>query len=146
MLKRIDHINIVVRDLNRAKDFFIALGFKVRDQSDLSGEWISSIVGLPGVQASYVALELPGAECALELIEYSNPVGVALDETGYPNTIGLRHLAFEVQDIEAVVAKLKALDARMVGDISVYPKTGKKLVYFYGPDQILLELAQYSQT
>ncbi len=65
MLKRINHVNIVVNNLEETKAFFIQLGFEIGDESELSGEWISSIVGLPDVNASYVALSLPGTETNL---------------------------------------------------------------------------------
>ncbi|MFQ5688543.1 MAG: VOC family protein, partial [Candidatus Scalindua sp.] len=41
MLNKINHINIVVSDLDKAKSFFVQLGFTVGDESELSGEWIS---------------------------------------------------------------------------------------------------------
>ena len=62
MLKKINHVNIVVSNLDETKAFFIQLGFEVGDESELSGEWISSIVGLPDVKAKYVTLSLPGTE------------------------------------------------------------------------------------
>ena len=42
MLKKIDHINVVVNDLARARDFFCKLGFVVTHTGDLEGEWISA--------------------------------------------------------------------------------------------------------
>ncbi len=71
MLKNINHVNIVVSNLEESKAFFIQLGFEVGDESGLTGEWISSIVGLPDVNASYVTLSLPGTETNLELSEYT---------------------------------------------------------------------------
>lgn len=56
MLKTIDHLNLVVRDLGRASDFFVDPGFKEEDRAELPGEWISEIVGLEEVRAKYVKL------------------------------------------------------------------------------------------
>ena len=58
MLKKIDHVNIVVRDLQGATDFFRQLGFSVIHRGDLQGDWIASIVNLAEVRASYVQLSL----------------------------------------------------------------------------------------
>jgi catechol 2,3-dioxygenase-like lactoylglutathione lyase family enzyme len=143
MLKRLDHINIVVTDLSRAKEFFLNLGFEEGDSSTLSGEWISAIVGLEGVDAAYVSLHLPGSETAIELLEYRHPYSNRDPDMGKANQLGFRHLAFAVSDIEATVRKLRQMDVEFLSDIQTYEKTGKRLVYFYGPDGILLELAQY---
>ena len=61
MFKNLDHINIIVSDVAEAKEFFVDLGFKIDDEADLQGEWISSVVGLKSVEARYVKLSLPGS-------------------------------------------------------------------------------------
>ena len=45
LVERLDHIDIVVKDLDQVKDFFLALGFAQEDQSRLAGSWISAKVG-----------------------------------------------------------------------------------------------------
>lgn len=143
MLRKIDHANIVVSDLETATDFFSRLGFSVAHQGYLQGEWISSIVNLPDVNASYVQLTLPNSSVNIELIQSATPLSPATEPGNMPNTIGIRHLAFEVEDIETLVADLKKEGVQFFGDIQTYPETGKMLVYFYGPDGIILELAHY---
>ncbi|MEJ2642213.1 MAG: VOC family protein [Desulfosarcinaceae bacterium] len=138
-----DHVNIVVSDLERASNFFSRLGFKVEHRGELEGEWISAIVNLKGVRASYVQLSLKGSKVKLELIQYHRPKSPDRVGTNQPNEIGIRHIAFAVDDIEAVVATLKREGTHFWGDVQTYPETGKKLVYFYGPDGIILELAEY---
>jgi len=142
-LQSIDHINIVVEDLARVTDFFVSLGFKVKDQSRLRGEWISKIVGLDDVDAEYVKLTLPGDSTSLELLQFTNPEYTNIPNPGKANTQGLRHLAFGVADIEAAVAFLKEQGIEPVSSIQEYAPANKKLVYFKGPEDILLELAQY---
>ncbi len=143
VLKNINHVNIVVSNLEETKVFFIQLGFEVGDESGLSGEWISSIVGLPDVKARYVTLALPGTETHLELIEYSSPQSKKDPGMEKANQIGFRHIAFEVENIENEVCRLKDKGIKFLSEIQTYPKTGKRLVYLWGPDRILLELAQY---
>lgn len=143
MLKKIDHINLVVNDLNGAKEFFTQLGFSVGDESGLEGEWVSSIVGLKDVKARYVVLSLPDSNTNLELIEYHSPPSGRGPEMGKANQLGFRHIAFEVEDIDETVRYLKSKDVEFISSIQTYPKTGKRLVYLRGPEGILLELAQY---
>ncbi len=143
MLKKIDHVNIVVSNLEESKTFFIQLGFEVGDESLLSGEWISSIVDLPDVNAGYVTLSLPGTETKLELIEYTSPPSEEDPNMYKANQIGFRHVAFEVDNIEDEVSRMRDKGIKFLSAIQTYPKTGKRLVYLWGPDNILLELAQY---
>ena len=146
MIKRLDHINIVVSDLQRAKDFFLKLGFKEVISSRLSGERFTIITGLPDVDAEFVGLSLPGSPTNIELIRYSSPVGGRDPALSKPNQLGFRHIAFAVEDIEAEVERLKAEGVEFQSSIQVWEKTGKKLVYFYGPDGIILEFAEYPKT
>ncbi len=59
--------------------------------------------------------------------------------------MGFRHLVFEVDDIHAEVRHLKKAGINFLREVKTYEATGKQLIYFYGPDKILLELAQYPE-
>gem|GEM_PF-389203 len=143
ILHSIDHINIVVKNLEEVKRFFVALGFEIKDQSRLQGQWISKTVGLENVDAEYAKLTLPGDGTSLELIQFKNPPVTNIPNPGQANTQGLRHLALQVADIEAAVIFLKQQGIEPVSAIQEYTPAKKKLVYFKGPEDILLELAQY---
>ena len=145
MIKNIDHINIVVSDLQEAKKFFLDLGFEEVTSSYLSGEELSHVTGLPN-EAEFVGLSLPGSHTNIELIQYFSPIGGKDPELSSANQLGFRHMAFAVDDIEAEVKRLKANGVRFQSDIQVWRKTGKKLVYCYGPDGIILEFAQYPKS
>lgn len=145
MLIKLDHINIVVSDLEATCHFFRQLGFSVNDSARLEGEWISGIVGIEGVVADYVSLSLPDNPTRIELIHYLDPASGCDGNMHKPNQLGFRHIAFQVDCIETEVKKLTSLGIKLAGSIQAYPKTGKKLVYFYGPDNILLEYAQYPE-
>ncbi|MCK5837149.1 MAG: VOC family protein, partial [Desulfobacula sp.] len=142
MIIHLDHINIVVENLEEAEAFFRMLGFKKLHEGDLSGGWISKIVGLDNVRAHYVALALPENRTTLELIHYESPKGNNSNLSNRANDIGFRHLALEVEDIHAEVRRLKKIGIKFLSEVRTYETTGKKLVYFYGPERILLELAQ----
>ena len=146
MIKRLDHINIVVSDLKQAKDFFLQLGFTEVISSRLSGERFTVITGLPDVDAEFVGLSLPGSPTNIELIRYYSPAGGRDAALSKPNQLGFRHIAFAVEDIETEVERLKAEGVEFQSGIQVWEKTGKKLVYFYGPDGIILEFAEYPKT
>jgi catechol 2,3-dioxygenase-like lactoylglutathione lyase family enzyme len=143
MIKKIDHISIVVSDIAEATEFFTCFGFAVEDEALLEGEWISSIVGLDNVRAKYVRLSLPGAATYLELMEYYSPPSRRDPEMSKANQIGFRHIAFEVENIDEIVENMHAQGIEFLSPIQRYEETGKRLVYFPGPDGIILELAQF---
>ena len=84
---------------------------------------------------------MPDGEANLELIKYDRPS----DERGIQqlsaNTLGIRHIAFVVEDIEAVVAKLKTKGQEIFGEIQSYEES-YKLCYVRGPKGIIRELAE----
>ena len=143
MIKSLDHINIVVTDLEQSKTFFIQLGFTVVTEADLEGDWISDIVGLKNIRGRYLKLSPPIGNTNIELMEYYQPPSDRDPKMAIANQLGLRHLAFEVMNIELTVDQLKQRGVKFISEVTVYPETGKKLIYFYGPDNILLEFAEY---
>jgi len=62
-------------------------------------------------------------------------------QTSLSNTLGIRHICFAVEDIEAIVAKLKKKGTELVGEIQNY-QNSYKLCYLRGPEGIILELAE----
>jgi catechol 2,3-dioxygenase-like lactoylglutathione lyase family enzyme len=141
---RIDHINIVVTNLEEAEEYFVNLGFVPKKGSTLEGEWLEKMTGLGQAKAEYLGLELPGQDVKIELLQYLNPVGKKEEDISKPNSIGFRHLAFEVTNIEEIYKKLKNKNVTFLSDV-IDNQMGKKLCYFLGPDGIILELAEYQK-
>src|SRR5436305_3260466 len=137
-VQRIDHVGIVVNDLPAAKAFFLDLGLELQGEFSLEGEWVDRVVGLSGVKTDNVMLQTPDRQVSLELSKFHTP----LDEKGIQpplaNTLGIRHIAFVVEDIEAVVATLKKKGMETFSDIHNYENTSK-LCYVRGPEGIILE-------
>lgn len=151
MLRGIDHVNIVVSDLSRSLRFYCdLLGFRQTADVQLEGEWIERIVGLRGVKARAVFIVAPGGEPRIELLCYERPQGAAVAENSQANTIGLRHIAFRVDDIGAMAERLRAAGVtlfsdpvRVPGGVVRFDTGTKTLLYFLDPDGVLLELAEY---
>jgi len=146
MIKIIDHINIVVRDLEKAKQFFLDMGF-IADPSKegkLEGVWIEQVTKLKNAKGYYCTLSLPNTQTNLELIQYDSPEDQDDPLISKPNHAGFRHVAFEVENIEEFISKMKTKGASFFSDIQEYKPTKKKLCYLYGPEDIILELAEYN--
>jgi len=144
MIARIDHLNIVVSDLDAAKEFFFLLGFTEGINSVLEAAFLEKVTGILGARGRFVALHHPGSDLSIELLKFE-PGSVGDGGNGRADLIGMRHLAFAVTDIEAEVRRLEGHGVKFIGPVQTWEKTGKKLVYFHGPDGILLEFAQYPQ-
>ncbi|UOQ50409.1 VOC family protein [Gracilibacillus caseinilyticus] len=138
---RIDHVGVIVQDLPAAKDFFIELGLEVLGEAEVEGEWVERIIGLTDVKETVVMLGMPDGEATLELVKFHTPSDENGMQPSFSNTLGIRHIAFAVQDIESIVAKLKKKGAELVGEIQNY-ENAYKLCYIRGPEGIILELAE----
>ncbi|WP_342387451.1 VOC family protein [Salinicoccus bachuensis] len=140
-IHRIDHVGIIVDDLTAAKAFFLDFGLEMLGEGEVEGEWVERIIGLEDVKEEVVMLRTPDGEANIELVKFHTPS----DENGLQrplaNTLGIRHIAFAVEDIEDLVAKLKRKGAELIGEIQNYENT-YKLCYIRGPEGIILELAE----
>ena len=59
MIRHFDHVTIVVRDVEKAKEFFGMLGFEDAISVVISGDEMSRYMGIDGIEAEHVTLELP---------------------------------------------------------------------------------------
>jgi len=151
VLEHIDHVNIVVSDLERSVRFYVdVLGFEETRRAHLEGVWIESVVGLRGVRADVVYVQPRGGGPRIELIQYASPSGAVIPECGLANTIGLRHIAFRVRDMATACARIEAAGVKFLGapvtvpsDVVRHDAGEKRLCYFRDPDGVLLELAEY---
>jgi catechol 2,3-dioxygenase-like lactoylglutathione lyase family enzyme len=135
-----DHVSIVVDDLAAATAFFAELGL------DLTGEWsaedrsVDRIVGLEGVRADVAMMQTPDGNGRLELVKFHSPSFQDDARDAPANTAGIRHIAFAVDDVDGVVAALRARGAELVGELEHYGNY--RLCYIRGPAGIILELAE----
>ena len=153
----LDHINIVVADLERAAHFYETLfGFKRGFSAALHGAWIETVTGLPGARAQCLFLDAPDSGATrIELIRYDAPASIpnappASMPEAMPNARGLRHIAFEVEDIDATLNAVRALGIAPISDAVEVPfrvaDLGvKRLAYFHDFDGTLVEIAAYQK-
>ena len=140
-IQRMDHVGIVVDDLAAASAFFVELGLKLQGEGQVEGGWVDRIVGLEGVRAELAMMETPDGHGRVELAKFHAPSGSGGDRDAPANTLGIRHVSFAVDDIDAVVAGLRARGAELVGEVERY-KDSYRLCYVRGPEGIIVELAE----
>jgi glyoxylase I family protein len=120
---RIHHVAIICSDYEKSKHFYV------------------EVLGLPIIQETFrkernsYKLDLQVSETEqIELFSFPNPPQRVSD----PEACGLRHLAFEVDDIHESVAVLNNKDIP-VEPIRIDELTGKKFTFFRDPDGLPLE-------
>ncbi|WP_160725619.1 VOC family protein [Bacillus sp. USDA818B3_A] len=140
-INRIDHVSINVNDLSESKAFFLDLGLEVQAEWELDGELLDRIVGLNDVKTACVGMGMPDGQAWIELVKYYSPSGEIEIQQPFANTLGIRHICFAVDDIEAIVEKLKKNGTEIFSEIQQYEES-YKLCYVRGPEGIILELAE----
>jgi catechol 2,3-dioxygenase-like lactoylglutathione lyase family enzyme len=136
-----DHVGVVVDDLAAATEFFVELGLERQGNGTVEGRWVDRVVGLEGIQVDFAMMQTPDGNGRLELIKFHSPSAQGEDGYAPANTPGLRHLAFVVEDIDAVVARLRDRGAELVGEVECYEDI-YRLCYLRGPEGIIVELAE----
>jgi catechol 2,3-dioxygenase-like lactoylglutathione lyase family enzyme len=140
-VQRMDHVGIVVDDLADAMAFFIELGLELQGEAPVEGDWVDRIVGLDGVRAQIAMLQTPDGHGRLELTKFHTPPTDGGHQHAPANAAGIRHVAFAVDDIDAVLARLQARGAELVGELGRY-QDKYRLCYVRGPAGVIVELAE----
>jgi len=139
-IQRMDHVGVVVDDLAAATAFFVELGLELQGEGSVEGEWVDRIVGLENVRADLAMVEAPNGGGRLELVKFHAPSGPGADRHEAANAPGLRHVSFEVDDLDAALARVRAHGAELVGEVE--SGGGYRLCYVRGPEGIIIELAE----
>ncbi|HEV3407818.1 MAG TPA: VOC family protein [Gaiellaceae bacterium] len=140
-IQRMDHVSIVVDDLSGATEFFVELGLVLEGEAPVEGRWVDRVVGLEGVRADIAMMQTPDGNGRLELVKFHSPSSQGDNRHAPANTPGIRHIAFAVEDIDTVVAGLRARGAELVGELERY-EDSYRLCYVRGPEGIIIELAE----
>ena len=142
MIKRLDHISVVVDDLAAAITFFTELGMTKEGEAPVEGPWVDRINALENVRVDIVMMRTPDGHGRLELTKFHNPKLVALaPAVAPPNALGLRSVMFAVDNVDETVTRLRAIGAELVGEVAQYQDL-YKLCYMRGPAGIIVSLAE----
>jgi catechol 2,3-dioxygenase-like lactoylglutathione lyase family enzyme len=140
-IQRMDHVGVVVDDLEAATAFFVELGLELEGEAAVEGQWVDRVVGLDGVRVDVAMLRTPDGHSRLELTKFHRPAAISAEPNPPANTLGLRRLMFAVDDIEDVIARLRAHGAELVGELEQY-EDSHRLCYVRGPAGIIVALAE----
>ncbi|EMA53514.1 MULTISPECIES: VOC family protein [Halococcus] len=138
---RLDHVGVVVDDLDAVAAFFLNLGFEREGGTLVEGEWVDKINGLDGVRAEVVMVRAPDSNGKLELVKYHAP---ADSEGAHPlpaNRLGFRHIAIEINDLNTIVDELRDNGFDTVGEVRDF-EDAYRLCYVRGPEGLIIELTE----
>ncbi|MDO9211379.1 MAG: VOC family protein [Deltaproteobacteria bacterium] len=142
MIINVNHTSFTVSDLDRSISFYRNfLGLELISLTGRDPAFSEKVTGIPGANLKIAYLQAPGHR--LELIQYLSPSGEKLDCR--TNNIGSAHLAFNVDNLPALYADLKAKGVQFKSkplEVPAGPNKGTMAVYFTDPDGITLEFLQ----
>ena len=139
-IQRMDHVGIVFNDLASAKAFFVEVGLKLQGEGTVEGGWVDRVVGLEGVRVDFAMVQTQDGHARLELVKFHSPSVRGGDGQAPAKILGIRHVAFVVDDIAAAVATVRARSGELVGEVENYEDI-YRLCYVSGPEGIIVELA-----
>src|SRR6185369_3589364 len=141
-LKRMDNVGVVVDDLAAAVAFFKELGLELEGEARVEGRSVDRLIALDGVLSDIAMMRTPDGHGRVELTKFRRPTADRAEPNNAPpNTLGIRRIMFAVEDIDDVVARLRAHGAELVGELVQY-ENSYRLCYLRGPEGILVALAE----
>jgi catechol 2,3-dioxygenase-like lactoylglutathione lyase family enzyme len=141
-IQRMDHVGVVVDDLEAATAFFTELGMELKGEMPVEGPWVDRVNGLDDVRVEIAMMRTPDGHSQLELTKFHTPQAISPEpDNAQPNALGLRSVMFAVDDIENVVARLRTRGAELVGEIAQF-EDSYRLCYLRGPAGIIVALAE----
>ncbi len=144
MIQGVHHTCITVSDLDRSIAFYrgvLGLELVMTEESERSGDDRSKALGV--AKATVKLAILRAGDAQVELIEYVTSPGRPYDR--HNNDVGAMHIAFQVENIDAVYRRLVDHGVRFTAPpatIPAGPMAGWRWTYFFDPDGVSLEIIQ----
>ncbi|MDX6225936.1 MAG: hypothetical protein QOE64_2312 [Frankiales bacterium] len=140
-IRSFDHVGITVADLDAAVAFFLKLGLELEGRTFLEGEFLDTVVRLSDARTEMAMLRAPGGGAGLELATFIRPEHQPGSPGAMSTELGLRSVAFVVDDVRAIVEQLAADGYGLVGGVGDYESTWR-MASVRGPEGIIVSLAQ----
>ena len=140
-----DHTGITVSNLERSLDFWQnVLGFEFSHRAHQTSKMASEITGVAGAEIKLAVVKAPGGH-KIELLEYLAPPDRKQHVDLRPCDVGSVHIAFTVDNLDAVLQKITASGWKVAGKpqtLKSGPNAGKRVVYVRDPEGTTIEFMQ----
>jgi catechol 2,3-dioxygenase-like lactoylglutathione lyase family enzyme len=140
-IRRFDHVGITVEDLDTVSAFFVELGLEVEGRTFLEGEFLDTVIGIPDARTEMVLLRSPDGGTGVELASFSRPDHAPGSPAAMANELGLRSVAFEVDDLPAIIERLAKDGYGLIGGVGEYERVWR-MASVRGPEGIIVSLAE----
>lgn len=141
-VRRFDHVGITVANLDMVTAFFVALGLEVEGtRMFMEGEFLDTVIGIPGSRTEIVMLRPPDGGTGLELSSFVRPDHQPGSPAAMANEVGLRNVAFEVDNLQSALDRLAVNGYGLVGGVGQYEHIWC-MAYVRGPEGIIVSLAE----
>ena len=140
-VRRLDHVGITVADLDTVTAFFVRLGLEVEGRTFLEGEFLDTVIGIPDARTEIVLLRTPDGGAGVELASFLRPAHGPGSPAAAATELGLRSVAFEVEDLPAVVGRLATDGYGLIGGIGEH-EGAWRMGSVRGPEGIIVSLAE----
>ncbi|MGB7998905.1 MAG: VOC family protein [Anaerobacillus sp.] len=125
MFTKMHHVAIICSDYERSKAFYVdTLGLNIIEETYREE------------RDSYKLDLAVGEHTRIELFSFPQ----APERPSYPEARGLRHIAFEVIDLEAAVQRLMKRGVQSIEEVRIDEVTEKRFTFFADPDGLPIEL------
>ena len=143
MIEAIHHTGLVVRDLEKAVEFYRdGIGLEVVSRYERVGPAINQVVGYSNVSLTIALMGGIGEHC-IELIQYLSPPSQQRPSEER-SVLGATHLSFVVDDIERTFQKLVENGAIAMNPPALVGPS-RKACYLQDPDRNWIELMELSE-
>src|SRR6059058_2550353 len=105
-IQSFDHVGITVADLDAAIAFFVGLGLELEGRMVMEGEFVDTVIGIPDSRSEIAMLRAPNGGTGLELSTFIRPDHQPGSPAAMSTELGLRNVAFVVDDLQAAVDQL----------------------------------------
>ncbi|SDJ21743.1 Catechol 2,3-dioxygenase [Lentzea albidocapillata subsp. violacea] len=136
------HVGMTVTDLAAAVAFFEELGMELEGKAHMEGAFVDGVIGLEGSNSDIAMMKTPDGRYRIEFSQFHAPRSIDGGSRAPIHALGLRHIAFTIDDLDDTLARLEPHGAKLVKNIETY-KDVVRTCYVCGPEGILIELCEY---
>jgi catechol 2,3-dioxygenase-like lactoylglutathione lyase family enzyme len=140
-IKRMDHVGVVVEDLEAAVAFFVELGLELEGEATVEGGWADQLIGLEGVRADIAFLRTPDGQSRVEVSAFRSPVAGSGAPWAPVNVPGIPRITFVVDSVDEVFEQLRPHGGELVGEVAQYEDI-YRYAYVRGPAGVIIGLVE----
>jgi glyoxylase I family protein len=143
MINGVHHVSLATADMGRFLRFYrdlIGLTLIGEGESQPGNTWFEAVVGLKGARVH--SAQLRGGNVFIEVFQYKHPEPAAQGPPPRPCDVGIRHICFDVTDIQGEYERLKSAGVEFISEPQTMGNHQVKAVYARDPDNNIVELQE----